>query len=92
MGADHSFYVKTIETHARAFLPLNISAVGSVKIHGQKGFFEVFNLFIFHLAVLSSKAELLQLNQTQFICLRKNIHKQAWKLSAIKGEPNLLIL
>ena len=30
MGADHSFYVKTIETHARTFLPLNISAVGSV--------------------------------------------------------------
>jgi hypothetical protein len=30
MGADHSFYVKTIETHARAFLPLNISAVGTV--------------------------------------------------------------
>ena len=31
MGADHSFYVKTIETHARAFLPLNISAIGTVK-------------------------------------------------------------
>ena len=30
MGADHSFYVKTIETHARAFLPLNISAISSV--------------------------------------------------------------
>ena len=30
MGADYSFYVKTIETHAHAFLPLNISAVGSV--------------------------------------------------------------
>ena len=30
MGADHSFYVKTIETHARAFLPLNISATGTV--------------------------------------------------------------
>ena len=30
MGADHSFYVKTIETHARAFLPLNISAIGTV--------------------------------------------------------------
>ena len=30
MGADHSFYVKTIETHARAFLPLNMSAIGSV--------------------------------------------------------------
>jgi hypothetical protein len=30
MGADHSFYVKTIETHARAFLSLNISAIGTV--------------------------------------------------------------
>ena len=30
MSADHSFYVKTIETHARAFLPLNISAIGTV--------------------------------------------------------------
>ena len=30
MGADYSFHVKTIETHARAFLPLNISAVGTV--------------------------------------------------------------
>ena len=29
-GADHSFYVKTIETHARAFLPLSISAIGTV--------------------------------------------------------------
>ena len=33
MGADYSFYVKTIETHGRAFLPLNISAVGSVDHH-----------------------------------------------------------
>ena len=32
MGADYSFYVKTIETHARTFLPLNISAIGTV--HG----------------------------------------------------------
>ena len=30
MGADYTFYVKTIENHARTFLPLNISAVGSV--------------------------------------------------------------
>ena len=30
MGADCSFYVKSFEIHARAFLPLNISAVGSV--------------------------------------------------------------
>ena len=32
MGADHSFYVKTIETHARAFLTLIILAIGSVYI------------------------------------------------------------
>ena len=31
MGADHSIYVKNIETHALAFLPLNISAIGTVK-------------------------------------------------------------
>ena len=30
MDADSTFYVKSIETHVRAFLPLNISAVGSV--------------------------------------------------------------
>ena len=30
LGAEYSSYVKSIETHARAFLPLNISAVGSV--------------------------------------------------------------
>ena len=29
MDADYTFYVKSIETHAHAFLPLNISAVGS---------------------------------------------------------------
>ena len=30
MGADYTFYVKTIETHARTFLPLNISQIGTV--------------------------------------------------------------
>ena len=30
MDADHSFYVKTIKTHVRTFLPLNISAIGTV--------------------------------------------------------------
>jgi hypothetical protein len=30
MVADYSFYVKTIETHARAFLALNILAIGRV--------------------------------------------------------------
>ena len=30
MGADYSFYVKTIETHARAFFKVNIFSIGSV--------------------------------------------------------------
>ena len=30
MGADYSFYVKTIETHARTFLTLNILTIGRV--------------------------------------------------------------
>ena len=30
MGAEYLFYMKSIETHARAFLPLNKSAIGSV--------------------------------------------------------------
>ena len=30
MGAEYLSYVKSIETQARTFLPLNISAVGSV--------------------------------------------------------------
>ena len=30
MGADYSSYVKTIETHARPFLTLNILAIGRV--------------------------------------------------------------
>ena len=30
MGADYSFYVKTFETHVRAFLTLNILAIGRV--------------------------------------------------------------
>ena len=30
MGANHSFYVNTIETHAHAFLPLIILAIGTV--------------------------------------------------------------
>ena len=30
IDADYTFYVKSIETHVRAYLPLNISAVSSV--------------------------------------------------------------
>ena len=33
MGADYTFYVKTIEFHARAFLTLNILAIGKVIRH-----------------------------------------------------------
>ena len=41
LGAEYLSYVKSIKTHARAFLPLNISAVGSVKtqktrVHSRK--------------------------------------------------------
>ena len=39
MGADardYSFYVKTIETHARAFLALNILAIGRVGLNYDK--------------------------------------------------------
>ena len=32
MGADYSFHVKTIETHARTFLTLNILAIGRVNL------------------------------------------------------------
>ena len=35
MGADYSFYVKTIETHVRAFLALNILAICSVPYLSQ---------------------------------------------------------
>ena len=35
MDADYSFYVKTIETYARTFLALNISAIGRVHMGNQ---------------------------------------------------------
>ena len=35
MGADYSFYVKTIETHACTFLTLNILAIGIVRLAGR---------------------------------------------------------
>ena len=38
MGAAYSFYVKTIETHVRTFLPLNISAIGTVGIIKKANF------------------------------------------------------
>ena len=36
MGADCSFYMKTIETHVRAFLTLNILAIGRVSWKDSK--------------------------------------------------------
>ena len=33
MGVDYSFYVKTIKTHAREFLTLNILAIGRVPLN-----------------------------------------------------------
>ena len=36
MGAKYSFYVKTIETHACAFLTLNILATGRVHSHRKR--------------------------------------------------------
>ena len=38
MGAENLSYLKSIETYARAFLPLNKSAIGSVKIDGRVQF------------------------------------------------------
>ena len=56
MGADHSFYVKTLETHARAFLPaLNISAVCSVLI-----FYAISLNLDSHAVTDTTKASLLQ--------------------------------
>jgi hypothetical protein len=42
MGADDSFYVDTIETHARAFLPLKILAIGTV-IGNKKYTYKVYH-------------------------------------------------
>ena len=36
MGADYSFYVKIIETHARAFFEVIIFSIGSVSIDFEK--------------------------------------------------------
>ena len=40
MGVDQSFYVKTIETYALAFLTLNILAIGRVLILALRYVFE----------------------------------------------------
>ena len=40
LSAEYLFYVKSIETHARTFLPLNISAIGSVR----QAYLKLFNI------------------------------------------------
>ena len=37
MGADYTFYVKTIETHTNAFLTLNILAIG--RVYNMAGYY-----------------------------------------------------
>ena len=46
IGADHSFYVKTIKTHARAFLTLNIVFIGTVRLEVD---------FVHHIGFVSPK-------------------------------------
>ena len=48
MGAEYSFYMKSIETHARAFLALIILGIGTVKSvkNGDGDFSEQFALFL----------------------------------------------
>ena len=41
LGAENLSYVKSIETHVRAFLPLNISAISSVGWDGTQAFLYV---------------------------------------------------
>ena len=62
MGADYSFYVKTIETHARAFFKVIIFSIGSVRHELILGIFSriffsnspiyFFYFFCFHLFTL----------------------------------------
>ena len=39
MGADYSFYVKTIETHARSFFKVIIFSIGSVSTFDLVGYY-----------------------------------------------------
>ena len=48
MGANYSFYVKSIETHARAFLALNILAIGRVRTLTCKELYSIAFLRFFH--------------------------------------------
>ena len=52
MNANFSFYVKTIETYARTFLALNISAIGRVM---RQSFYVVFIVYSFCTLYILSK-------------------------------------
>ena len=55
MGADHLFYVKTIETNARAFFKVIIFSISSVrKPHCHNGVVDMFELgFVLGISVHS---------------------------------------
>ena len=62
MGANYSFYVKTIETHARAFLTLNILAIGNVLTHKKyqsllKTFLDYFLTILNRILTVKQKQE-----------------------------------
>ena len=61
MGADYSFYVKIIETHARAFFTHNILVIGSVLTYFFFSFF-IFSIPFFQVAYQSSRGRGIWLN------------------------------
>jgi hypothetical protein len=48
LGADYAFYVKTIETHVRAFLALNILAIGRVSREEEERYDTFYVTFYLH--------------------------------------------
>ena len=100
MGADYSFYVKTIDTHARTFLPLNISAIGTVgRTHFlyylsrslQKGFHRISYSFCFsHLFDLVPTTDLNCRSRYKKACnlkLRKFINSRCLATFHSSGFP-----
>ena len=67
MGADYSFYVKTIETHACTFLPLNISAIGTVVNYVFELYFCIFLQYVGEGARMVR--ELFEMARTKKACL-----------------------
>ena len=49
MGADNSFYIKTIETHAGAFFKVIIFSIGSVIYEGLSKSYSMFYILILKL-------------------------------------------